>query len=89
MIELSKKGGKVNKTQYIWASERSDAFFITTIFYYIYSLHFLIGSGHIGAMLTDGQIIAGNETFKSPSGTDETGHAGNGYSRITLMSTDN
>ena len=33
--------------------------------------------------LTDASIIAGNVSFKSPSGTDETGHTGNGYCRIT------
>lgn len=33
--------------------------------------------------LTDAQTIAGNQTFKSPTNTNETGHSGNGYCRIT------
>lgn len=33
--------------------------------------------------LTDAQTIAGNQTFKSPTNTNETGHYGNGYCRIT------
>lgn len=37
--------------------------------------------------LTGTQNIAGNISFISPSGTNETGHAGNGYVRITVVST--
>ena len=35
--------------------------------------------------LTSASTIAGNQTFKSPSGTNETGHSGNGYARITWI----
>ena len=35
--------------------------------------------------LAEAQTIAGNETFLAPDGTDETGHTGNGYARITLL----
>lgn len=35
--------------------------------------------------LTDAQTIAGNAAFTSPTGTSETGHAGNGYIRITVI----
>ena len=34
--------------------------------------------------LTDAQTIAGNTTFLAPNGTNETGHSGNGYARITI-----
>ena len=43
------------------------------------------GSGHIGESVS-GSTIAGNTTFKSPYGGTETGHAGNGYAIITLLS---
>lgn len=36
--------------------------------------------------LTDAQTIAGNQSFKSPNGTNETGHTGNGFCRITRKS---
>ena len=35
--------------------------------------------------LTDAQTIAGNTSFTSPSGSNETGHSGNGYVRITVI----
>lgn len=35
--------------------------------------------------LTDAQTIAGNQSFNSPSGTNETGHSDNGYARITYL----
>ncbi|MBP5556100.1 MAG: fibronectin type III domain-containing protein, partial [Bacteroidales bacterium] len=35
--------------------------------------------------LTDAQTIAGNTAFPAPDGTNETGHTGNGYARITLL----
>ena len=35
--------------------------------------------------LTDASTTAGNQTFKAPNGTDETGHIGNGYARITYL----
>lgn len=44
------------------------------------------GSGHIGAMLTEGSTIAGNTEFLSPDGSKETGHSGNGCVRITVLS---
>ena len=36
--------------------------------------------------LSDAETIAGNSTFTSPDGTEETGHSGNGYVRITKLS---
>lgn len=35
--------------------------------------------------LTDAKTIAGDQTFLSPSGTNETGHTGSGYVRITHL----
>lgn len=35
--------------------------------------------------LTDTSNMAGNKSFTSPSGTNETGHLGNGYIRITVL----
>ena len=35
--------------------------------------------------LTETQNIGGNQSFKSPSGSNETGHSGNGYAKITLI----
>ena len=35
--------------------------------------------------LTNATILAGNAAFISPTGTSETGHAGNGYIRITVI----
>lgn len=37
--------------------------------------------------LADSSTVAGNTTFKSPAGTNETGHTSNGYVRITVIST--
>lgn len=37
--------------------------------------------------LSNADTLAGNTTFKSPTGTNETGHAGNGYVRITYVGT--
>ena len=42
------------------------------------------GSGYVKSTLTDTQTIAGNTTFLAPNGTNETGHTGNGYARITI-----
>ncbi|MCR4581001.1 MAG: InlB B-repeat-containing protein, partial [Bacilli bacterium] len=36
--------------------------------------------------LTEASTIAGNQSFTSPTGTSETGHAGSGYVRITYLS---
>lgn len=38
--------------------------------------------------LTDASTIGGNTSFISPSGAAETGHTGNGYARITVVSAD-
>ena len=38
--------------------------------------------------LTNAQTIAGNTAFTSPTGTNETGHTGNGYIRITAIKAD-
>ena len=35
--------------------------------------------------LTNAQTIAGNQSFTSPTGSSETGHAGNGFCRITNL----
>ena len=43
------------------------------------------GSGHIGSGVT-GTTIAGNTSFTDYDGTTVTGHAGNGYARITFVS---
>lgn len=36
--------------------------------------------------LADAQTIAGNTSFPAPSGSNEIGHSGNGYARITVLS---
>lgn len=38
--------------------------------------------------LTNASTIAGNQSFTSPSGSSETGHSGNGYIRMTVISVD-
>ena len=43
------------------------------------------GSGYVNAVLVNGETIAGNQTFKSPSGVLETGHVGNGAALITWL----
>ncbi len=44
------------------------------------------GSGHVNeASLITGATIGGNETFFAPAGNLETGHAGNGFARITYV----
>ena len=43
------------------------------------------GSGYVNANLVTGKTIAGKESFLSPSGVLETGHAGNGAARITWL----
>ena len=35
--------------------------------------------------LTNAQTITGNTSFTSPTGSNETGHSGNGYARITAL----
>lgn len=43
------------------------------------------GSGYVNAILVDGKTIAGNQSFLSPSGVSETGHAGDGAALITWL----
>ncbi|MGE5455487.1 MAG: glycine-rich protein [Ignavibacteriales bacterium] len=43
------------------------------------------GSGYIGGV-TNGQILAGSQSFSAPGGGTETGHTGNGYAKITFIS---
>ena len=42
------------------------------------------GSGYVNPNLTSAQTIGGNTSFAAPNGGNETGHAGNGYARVTL-----
>ena len=35
--------------------------------------------------LTNSSTIAGNSSFVAPDGSNETGHSGNGYARITII----
>lgn len=48
------------------------------------------GSGHVNtSKLNSGaKTIAGNEEFESPEGGTETGHAGNGYAKISIVDVD-
>lgn len=44
------------------------------------------GSGHVNRdVLINGETIGGNNTFASPTGSDEYGHTGDGYARVTYM----
>ena len=43
------------------------------------------GSGYVNPNLANAKTIAGNQTFLSPSGVSETGHAGNGAALITWL----
>ena len=43
------------------------------------------GSGYVNPNLVNGETIAGNQTFLSPSGVSETGHAGDGAALITWL----
>ena len=42
-------------------------------------------SGYTGLQLDSGTTYDGSQTFKAPSGSNETGHSGNGYARITRL----
>lgn len=42
-------------------------------------------TGYTGLQLDSGETMAGNTSFPAPSGGNETGHAGNGYARITRL----
>ncbi len=44
------------------------------------------GSGYIGGVSTPKETIAGNSSFPAPGGGNETGHAGDGYARISWVS---
>ena len=43
---------------------------------------YLLGADY---QLTSAQTIAGNTAFTSPTGGTETGHAGNGYAKVTFV----
>ena len=43
------------------------------------------GSGYVNPNLANAKTIAGDQTFLSPSGVSETGHAGNGAALITWL----
>lgn len=43
------------------------------------------GSGYVNPQLVNGETIAGNKSFLSPSGVSETGHAGHGAALITWL----
>lgn len=43
------------------------------------------GSGYVNTKLRNAKTIAGNQSFLSPSGVSETGHAGNGAALITWL----
>ena len=43
------------------------------------------GSSYVANSLTDTSLIAGNALMTSPTGTSVTGHSGDGYARITLL----
>lgn len=43
-------------------------------------------SGYIGLQLDSGTTKDGSTSFESTSGGTETGHSGNGYARITVLS---
>lgn len=42
-------------------------------------------SGYTGLQLDSGSTYDGAQTFKAPSGSNETGHSGNGYARVTRL----
>lgn len=44
------------------------------------------GSGYINPVLKNSNLIAGNKSFPSPTGSTETGHSGNGHVKITKLS---
>lgn len=43
------------------------------------------GSGYVNPQLVNGETIAGNQSFLSPSGVSEKGHAGNGAALISWL----
>lgn len=44
------------------------------------------GSGYINPVLKNSNLIAGDQSFPSPTGSTETGHSGNGHVKITKLS---
>lgn len=55
---------------------------------FVYTNSATLPSGYllnVDYQLTSAQTIAGNSSFKSPLGVDETGHSGNGYAKITYI----
>ena len=45
------------------------------------------GSGYVNtSSLSNAATVAGNTSFTAPGGGNETGHTGNGYARITILS---
>ena len=42
-------------------------------------------SGYTGLQLNSGSTVDGEQTFEAPAGGTETGHAGDGYARITRL----
>ncbi|MDO4322188.1 MAG: glycine-rich protein [Lachnospiraceae bacterium] len=43
------------------------------------------GSGFVGSELLEGETIAGNTVFLDQNGSEETGHTGDGYARVTYQ----
>ena len=46
------------------------------------------GSGYVSNVLKNAETIAGSKEVPNPNGGKETGHFGNGYARITFISSD-
>ena len=47
------------------------------------------GTGYLSSSLSNASSITGNTQFVAPNGQNETGHSGDGYARITLISISN
>lgn len=79
-------GGKVSTSSYASGSKRhgggGSGYVYTSSTASSYPSGCLLNSSYY---LTEAQTIAGNTSFISPTGTAETGHAGNGYVRITVI----
>lgn len=79
-------GGKVSTSSYASGSKRhgggGSGYVYTSSTASSYPSGCLLNSSYY---LTEAQTIAGNTSFVSPTGTTETGHAGNGYVRITVI----
>lgn len=46
------------------------------------------GSGFVNSVLSSASTVNGTETFTAPDGSQETGHTGSGFARITNMNAD-